>query len=307
MRGKRVRTRSGSRWRRSRVTGPAPARVPRARWRAPPGRAAASSSVNRSPCAVAQVRALAAHRLRDQEARRARHGQRGGMELHELHVEQARPRRAGPWPCRRRWPPAGSWSPRTPGPRRPWPAAWPRASTAVSLAALVEEAAADHAPVRDHEVGRAGERAHRRRRRCRCAFSSSARTISQPVASPSACSTRLRECAPSRVKWKRPVLAVEAGAPGRQLADALRPLLDQHARRGRGDDAGARAAAVSSRCRSGVVVGAHRHRHPALGVAGVALGGLVLGHHQHRRRAGPGRGPRAGRRCRSPARGSRRE
>ena len=36
------------------------------------------------------------------------------------------------------------------------------------------------------------------------AFSSSARAISHPVASPSACSTRLREWAASRVKWKRP-------------------------------------------------------------------------------------------------------
>ena len=29
------------------------------------------------------------------------------------------------------------------------------------------------------------------------------------------------------------------------------------------------------------VVRSHRHRHPALRVAGVALGGLVLGHDQH--------------------------
>src|SRR5262249_7715453 len=41
-----------------------------------------------------------------------------------------------------------------------------------------------------------------------------------------------------------PLLAVEAGAPGRQLADALRALLDQHARGGRRHDARPRAEGV---------------------------------------------------------------
>ena len=74
-----------------------------------------------------------------------------------------------------------------------------RASTAVSAPdsdRKRQPATAPSARIRstEQENERTATRGVRRAR------SSSARTISQPVASPSACSTRLRECAPSRVK-----------------------------------------------------------------------------------------------------------
>ena len=46
--------------------------------------------MKRSPCAVQQLRALAAQRFGKQEPRRAFHVQRGGVELHELDVADLR-------------------------------------------------------------------------------------------------------------------------------------------------------------------------------------------------------------------------
>jgi hypothetical protein len=75
-------------------------------------------------------------------------------------------------------------------------------------------------------------------------------------------------------------LAVEAGTPGRELADALRPLLDQDARRRCGHDPGPGLEGVVE-VQIGRVVRSHGDGHSPLRVAGVALGGLVLRHHQH--------------------------
>jgi len=76
------------------------------------------------------------------------------------------------------------------------------------------------------------------------------------------------------------LLAVEAGAPGRELADALRALFHQDAGGGGGHDPGAGLEGVVE-VQVRRVVRTHGHGHSPLRVAGVALGGLVLRHHQH--------------------------
>ncbi len=75
-------------------------------------------------------------------------------------------------------------------------------------------------------------------------------------------------------------LAIEARAPGGELADPLRAFLHQHARRRLGDEPRAGLEGVVEVQLGGVVHG-HRDRDPALRVAGVALGRLVLGDDEH--------------------------
>ncbi len=74
-------------------------------------------------------------------------------------------------------------------------------------------------------------------------------------------------------------LSVEAGAPRGQLADPRGAFLDQDLGGRGGDDPGAGTERVLE-VEGNVVVGGHRHGHPSLGIAGVALGGLVLGDDQ---------------------------
>ncbi len=76
------------------------------------------------------------------------------------------------------------------------------------------------------------------------------------------------------------LLAIEARPPRRDLADALRPFLDQDPGRGLGHDPRSGLEGVHEVQGRGVVL-AERHRHPALGVARIALGRLVLRDHQH--------------------------
>ena len=238
MRGKRVRTRSASRWRRSSVTGPPPVAVladDRAR------HLVARRQLLGEPLAraVEEVGALAAHRFRDQEPRRARDRERRGMELHELHVEQRGARRAGPWPRRRRSPRAGWWSRRTPAPRRRWPAAWRGPAPASRRRRSSRKRQPTTRPSATSEVGRAGERAHVDARRALRLLEQRAHHLPAGGVAQGVQDAVARVRALAR-EVEAAVLAVEARAPGRQLADALRALLDQHARRRGGHDAGAR-------------------------------------------------------------------
>ena len=123
----------------------------------------------------------------------------------------------------------------------------------------------------------------------RLVLSRSARTISQPVASPRACSTRLRECAASRVKWKRP--SSRSKRAPQDASSRMRSGPSSTSTRAAGADTmPAPAPRVSSRCRSGPSSTAQGDRHSALRVAGVALRGLVLRHHEHPAVAGQAQG-----------------
>ena len=180
-----------------------------------------------------------------------------------------------------------------------------RASTVVSASpASARKRQPTTRPSAHHEVGRAGERAHRRCRRVAGVFSSSARTISQPVASPQRVEHAVARVGALAREVEAARLAVEARAPGRQLADPLRALLDQHARGRPATRCPPPPPRCPSRCRSARSSAAQRHRHAALRVAGVALGGLVLGHDQHA--AVPGEAERRAQAgdARSPGRGS---
>ena len=86
-----------------------------------------------------------------------------------------------------------------------------------------------------------------------------------------------------------PFLPVEAGPPGRELADPLRPFLDEDAGRRLGDDPRPGLQGVLEVLLRGVVL-PQGHRHPALGVARVALGRLILRHHEDRARTGQAEG-----------------
>ena len=203
MRGKRVRTRSGSRWRRSRRTGPRPSRSSRTMARATWSRGR-SSSVKRSPAPLRRQAALAAHRLRDEEARRARDGQGRGMELHELHVEErrSRPQRHGHAVAggHRRVRGLGEDLAGAAGGEQGGAGAAPTSRRPSS----VRKRQPTTRPSRENEVGGAGEGADLDRLGAAGSSRGAPAPSPNPVASPRAWSTRLRECAPSRVMWKRP-------------------------------------------------------------------------------------------------------
>ena len=126
-------------------------------------------------------------------------------------------------------------------------------------------------------------------RAVRCARSSSARTISHPVASPRACRTRLRECAPSRVKWNWPPSRSKR-AP-QAASSRIRSGPSSTSTRAAGAETmPAPALQGVVEVQLGRVVRSHGDGHSALRVAGVALRGLVLGHHQHLAVAGEAQG-----------------
>ena len=244
------------------------------------------------PRGVAQVRPFSAHRLGDEEPRRARERQRRRMELDELHIEEGRPRSerhghsvAGGHGGVGR---LGEHAARAPGGEERRPGEHGRFRPR-----LVEETAAGDTSILHEEIGRASEGAHRdglgpMRLVEQRAHHLPAGRVAERVQDPGA---GVRAFAGEVIA---PVLAVEASAPRRQLADALGPLFDEHPRRGTRDDAGARAHRVVQ-MQLRVVVFAQGHRHPALGVAGVALAGLVLRHHEHGAVAGEAhRRPQAG-------------
>ena len=134
---------------------------------------------------------------------------------------------------------------------------WPAPPVASSVARArtdaldpgdVEEAAADDASLGEDEVGRAGERTDLDglgppRPLQERADHLPARGVAQRMQHPVA---RMRALA-GEVKAAR--LAVEARAPGGELADPRRALLDQHPGRRR-ETMPAPALSVSSRCRS---------------------------------------------------------
>ena len=135
-------------------------------------------------------------------------------------------------------------------------------------------------PSRDHEVGRAGERADVDAGRAlrlleQRAHHLPARGVAQRVQHAVARVGRLArevEAARPRGRSARPRTPARGCAPAPpRPARARRPAQTMPA------PASQRVLEVQVR----VVVGAERHRHPALGVAGVALGRLVLRHHQH--------------------------
>ena len=254
MRGKRVRTRSGvevAQVERHRAAARARSR---GRWRAPPGRAAASSSVKRSPGAVrAGTRPRPARPRRPGSAARPRTASAVGWNCTNSMSSSAAPARramATPSPVATGGFVVSREDLARAARRQERRARQHHASRSPSL---VEEAAADHAAVRDHQVGRAGEGAHVDRRRAarlleQRAHHLPAGRVAQRVQHAVA---RVRALA-REVEAAR--LAVEARAPGGQLADALRALLDQHPRRRRRRRCPRPPSAVSSRCRSVRVV-----------------------------------------------------
>ena len=158
-----------------------------------------SSAMNATPCVVAQDRALAAQRLREQRARHRRVVQRGGVELHELEVGD---RDAGPQ--RHRDAVAGG-ERRVGGDREALPGAagrdhaCARRATVRGTPSASTRDDADGAPVLDEEVG--GEPALADLGAgLPATAATSARSISAPVASPPACTTRATEWPPSRAE-----------------------------------------------------------------------------------------------------------
>ncbi len=137
------------------------------------------------------------------------------------------------------------------------------------------------------------------------AASTSARSISAPVAAPPACTTRAWEWPPSRAEQVAVAVAVEHRAERDELVDPCRALVDEHAHGVDVAQPGAGAERVGEVEVGGVVVAAEDGGDAALGPSGGRLLQLALGQHPDaeavavRRRAPRPRGRR--RRCPGPA------
>jgi hypothetical protein len=246
MRGKRVCTRSGSRWRRSSVTGPRPSFTSCTMARATRSRAA-SSSVNRSPF---EFRRYAPSPRTASETRN-----RGAPSMAS----------AVGWNC------VNSMSCRaaparhamaTPSPvatggfvvsAKTWPAppVARRVARARTSVVLPSSSRKRHPVTRPSLVTRSmeQEKDDTRIAGVRCVRSSSDRTISHPVASPRAWSTRFRECAPSRVKWSRP--ASRSNLAPQEASSRIRSgPSSTRTRAAASDTRPAPAFSVSSKCSS---------------------------------------------------------
>ena len=248
----------------------------------------ASSSTKRSPVCVEQRRALAAHRLGDEEALAARDaGDGGGVELDELEVGERRRRPRGRAAGRSRTSRAGWWCATTARRRRRW-----RGSTA--RAASVRPSSSWTPATRPSSMRSARGARGPRARRCRGARRRR-RESSRRIRRPGRAAARVHDAA-ARVPALEPEreVAVAVGVEARRRAargrgSARAPPRPGCARPRRGRARGRRRS-CPARCELGRVVDGERGGEPALGPVGRGLGQRAGG--DERRRAAPSRAAR---------------